>query len=170
MFHRGMDEEDEEPDVIVEVYKGEALIATNLIGSPATAGEVKQGLVDKNATWRGDLTPHNSSTGLVGQRKLKGGAIYHLHLHEQPGESLQTLFADLQLGMYASFQSISFLLNSFNAQQLQLARTPAEFSLVRAALAVKHAGGHASPQRVVECDISATVTSISRGSGVCRFS
>ncbi|KAK9808916.1 hypothetical protein WJX72_006378 [[Myrmecia] bisecta] len=78
----------EEPDVTVEVYKGEALIATKLFGSPATAGEVKQGLVEKNATWRGDLTPHNSSTGLVGQRKLKGGAVYRLRLQEQPGDPI----------------------------------------------------------------------------------
>ena len=76
-------------DVVVKVFQGEAEVASEAISSPATAAEAKDSLRDANAAWVGKLTEPNRSTGLVGRRKLTPGAIYHLHLQEQPGSALQ---------------------------------------------------------------------------------
>ncbi|EIE27688.1 hypothetical protein COCSUDRAFT_64335 [Coccomyxa subellipsoidea C-169] len=72
-------------DVVVEVYQGEAEVASKAISSPITAAEAKDALRDINAAWVGMLTEPDGSTVLAGRRNLTPGAIYHLHLQEQPG-------------------------------------------------------------------------------------
>ncbi|EIE26926.1 hypothetical protein COCSUDRAFT_59427 [Coccomyxa subellipsoidea C-169] len=71
--------------VVVEVYQGEAKVASEDISSPITAAEAKDALRDIKTAWVGKLTEANGSTVLAGRRELTPGAIYHLHLQEQPG-------------------------------------------------------------------------------------
>ncbi len=78
-------------DVVVEVYQGEAEVASKAISSPITAAEAKDALRDINAAWVGMLTKPDGSTVLAGRRNLTPGAIYHLHLQKQPGRCTPAL-------------------------------------------------------------------------------
>ena len=68
--------------VVVKVFRGVGVVASEPIASPVTAEQATECLQDTNAAWVGKLTAAKQNVALVGQQILTPGAIYHLYLQQ----------------------------------------------------------------------------------------